>query len=119
MGPGRTDVDNEQVRQLRLLGTGAANPTVEFGREVTVVRQSAGLLRITFASPGTFIAIRGYVFGAATPGDVKGQTLTRKTYTAATSTAAGFLDVAIWSSTFAADDLQATEYLDLALVFTA
>lgn len=113
----RTSVNNERVHQFRLLGTGAGDPTIELGPSgATVVRQAAGVYRITMPSgSGTFVAVRGYMLGAATPGDVKGQTVTRDTYTVPTATALGFVDVAIWSSTFAADDLQTTEYLDIAI----
>lgn len=120
MGPSRTDVDNEQVRQVVILGTGAADPTLVTGTEVTVTHQATGVYRLTFTGgPGTFVGVRGYVFGAETPSAVKGYTLTRDTFTAATSTAHGFLDVSVWNSSFAAADLAATQYLDLALVFQA
>lgn len=116
--PSRTSVGNERVHQFRLLGTGAADPTVELGPSgATVTHQATGVYRITMPSgSGTFVGVRGYMFGAATPGDVKGQTCTRDTYTVPTATALGFLDISVWSSTFSADDLQATEYLDIAIV---
>lgn len=118
--PSRTSVNNERVHQFRLLGTGAADPTIELAPSgATVTRQATGVFRITMPSgSGTFVGVRGYMLGAATPGDVKGQTVTRDTYTAPTATALGFLDIALWSSTFAADDLQTTEYLDIAIVMT-
>lgn len=113
----KTSVDDERLYVFRLLGTGAADPTVEVGPSgATVTRQGVGVHRITMpAGSGTFIGIRGYMLGAATPGDVKGHTVTRDTYTAPTATARGFLDIAIWSATFAADELNATEYLDLTI----
>jgi len=118
--PSRTSVDDERLYVFRLLGTGAADVTIELGPSgATVTRQGVGVHRITMpAGSGTFVGVRGYMFGAATPGDVKGQTVTRDTYTAPTATARGFLDIAIWSSTFAADELQATEYLDITLAFS-
>lgn len=117
--PSLSSVPGERLYRIRLLGTGAADPTVELGQGVTVARTATGVYRITFNDgPGTFVGISGYMFGAATPGDVKGQTLTRSTWTAPTSTADGFLSVSVWSSTFAADDLQATEYLDITVVFS-
>jgi hypothetical protein len=112
--PSKSCVHEERVIRIRLLGTGAADPTVEYGPSMTVVHQATGVYRITLnEGRGTFICIGGYVFGAATPGDVKGQTLTRDTWDATNRQ----LDLAVWSSTFAADDLQATEYLDVSLVF--
>lgn len=117
--PSLSSVPGERLYQLRVLGTGAADPTVEVGQGMTVARTGTGAYRITFTDgPGTFIGIAGYIFGAATPGDVKGQTLTRDTWTTPTSTADGFLDVAVWNSSFAADDLQATEYLDIRISFS-
>jgi hypothetical protein len=115
----RSSIPDERLYVIRLLGTGAADPTVEIGAGVTAPRQATGVYRVTIPkNPGTFIGVRGYVFGAATPGDVKGQTLTRDTWTAPTASASGYLDIAVWSSTFAADDLQATEYLDLTIAFS-
>jgi hypothetical protein len=120
MGPSRSDLDNEQVHRIRVLGTGAADPTKQVGVECTVVRRATGVYRITFTkTPGTFVMVGGYMFSATTPADVKGQTLTAGDYTKATATAHGFIEISIWSSTFAADDLQATEHLDLSLVFRA
>ncbi len=111
--PSRTSVHHERTYRIRLLGTGAADPTVELGQRVTVARQATGVYRITWAQgPGTFIGF-ACGLGAATPGDVKGQTVTRDTY----DTTNLQLDIALWSSTFAADDLQATEYMDLHIVF--
>lgn len=110
----KSNVHQERVHRMRLLGTGASAPTVEFCPNVTISRVSAGLYRITWADAvGTFMCIGGYTFGAATPGDVKGQTLTRDTF----DTTNKQLDIAVWSSAFAADDLQATEYLDVSFVF--
>lgn len=115
----RSTIPDERLYVIRLLGTGAADPTVEIGVGVTVTWQATGVYRITFTkSPGTFIGTRGPMFGAATPGDVKGQTCTRDTWVAPTATASGYLDISVWSSGFAADDLQATEYLDLTIAFS-
>jgi hypothetical protein len=114
-----SSVPDERHYRIRLLGTGAADPTVEVGQKVTVARTAAGVYKITFTdNPGNFIGMGAPMFGAATPADVKGQTCTRGTYTAPTATASGFISVSVWSSTFSADDLQATEYLDLDIVFT-
>lgn len=112
--PSKTSLSDERVVRARFLGTGGV-PTIECGQRLSVSRVSAGLYRVTFGvGIGTFCGIGGYCFGAATPGDVKGQTMTRDTYDATNNQ----LDLAIWSSGFAADDLQATEYLDVNFVFT-
>lgn len=117
--PPKSTIQDERHYRIRLLGTGAADPTVQFG-PVTVTHQATGVYRITFPkNPGTFIGLVGMpAFGAETPGDVKGQTCTRDTWTAPTASASGYLDVSVWSSAFAADDLQATEYLDLTIAFS-
>ncbi len=118
--PGKTSVPDERTVRVRLVGTGAADPTVQIvGPRVTVTHTATGVYKITFNDGmGTFVGMNAPMFGAVTPGDVKGQTCTRSAYTDATSTAAGFLSISVWNSSFAADDLQATEFLDLTFVFS-
>lgn len=112
-----SSVPDERHIRVRLLGTGTT-PTVELGQRVTVTRTAAGVYKVTFdEGQGTFVGF-AWALGAATPGDVKGHTVTRDTYTAPTATASGFIEVSLWSATFAADDLQATEYMDLDFVFS-
>lgn len=114
-----SSVPDERHIRVRLLGTGAADPTVELGQRVTVTRSAEGVYKITFdEGQGTFVGMNSPMFGAATPADVKGHTCTRDTYTAPTATAAGFIEISVWGSTFAAEDLQATEYLDLDFIFS-
>lgn len=106
-----------KMHHVRLLGANGADPTKELGNGITVTRTGEGVYRLTWAqNPGTFVGMVG-TFGAATPGDVKGMTVTRDTFTAATSTASAYLDISTWDSTFAADDIIATEYLDLVIMF--
>lgn len=113
-----SSVPDERHIRVRLLGTGAADPTREIGQGVTITRTAVGVFKIVFnEGQGTFVGF-SYAFGAATAADVKGQTCTRGTYTNPTATAAGFLSISVWSSTFAADELNATEYLDLDFVFS-
>jgi hypothetical protein len=112
----KTTIPKERHHHVRLLGTGASAPTREIGQGITVTRSGVGVYKLTFAeNPGTFIRF-GWGLGAATPGDVKGQTVTRDTF----DTTAGVysIEVALWSSAFAADDLQANEYMDLEFVFS-
>lgn len=111
--PSRTTVHSERVYRLRLLGTGAANPTVEVGQRVTVARVSTGLYRLTWGEgPGTFVGWH-FGLGAATPADLKGYTVVRDTY----DTTNHQLDLAVYNSSFALADLAATQYLDAAIVF--
>lgn len=110
---GRSTVHNERIHRLRLLGTGAANPTVEIGQRVTVAWVSTGLYRITWTEgPGTFVGFH-YGLGAATTGDLKGYTVVRDTYDATNHQ----LDLAVYNSSFALADLAANQYLDAAIVF--
>jgi hypothetical protein len=114
-----SSVPDERHIRVRLLGTGAADPTREIGQGVTITRTASGVYKIVFnEGQGTFVGMGAPAFGAATAADVKGHTCTRGTYTSPTATAAGFLSISVWNSSFAADDLQATEYLDLDFVFS-
>lgn len=55
------------VYPIRLLGTGAADPTKEYGPGVSVTRTGAGLYRVTFkANPLSFVGGFG-MFGHTTP----------------------------------------------------
>lgn len=113
----RSSVPEERLIRVRLLGAGAGAPTVEVGQGITASRTAAGVVKLTFAeNPGTFVGC-SYMLGGTTPADVKGQTVTRDT----PDTTAGVVSIefSIWSSTFSADDLQATEYLDLTIAFAA
>jgi hypothetical protein len=61
----KTNIAEERLIRVRILGTGAANPTKEIGQGVTVTRTSEGLYRFSFnENPGTFVGIGGYIFGA-------------------------------------------------------
>lgn len=115
----KSNVADERIIQVRILGTGAAAPTKEIGQGVTVTRTSEGLYKFSFnENPGTFVGIRGHIFGAATPGNIKGHTLTRDTYVAPSGSTDGYIECNVWDSTFTTDDLDATEYLDVTFVFS-
>lgn len=117
MGPVRSTPSRNDYT-LRILGTGAADPTLEKGSDVTVAHQATGVYRITFTQgPGAFVAVAGHCFGAATPSAVKGYTLTRDTPTAGTATTHPYLDISVWNSSFVASDLAATQYLDITIAF--
>jgi hypothetical protein len=116
--PSRSSINDERKYQIRILGTGAANPVTEIGQRVVVTRTAVGVFKVAFTEhPGTFVRF-GWAFGAATPGDVKGQSCTRGV---PVTDAAGQLSISVstWSSAFAADELLATEYLDLEFIFSA
>lgn len=108
----------ERKYRCGITGTGAAHPTKRYGDGIAVTRTAAGVFRFTFVShPGYF---RGFKpgLGAATPSDVKGHTVTRGEFVAATATASAYIELSLWSSTFAADELNALEYLDVVFVFS-
>lgn len=116
--PSRSSVHEERKYQIRILGTGAANPVTEVGQRVTITRTAVGVFKVAFLDhPGTFVRF-GWAGGALVPGDVKGQTLTRGV---PVTDAAGQLSISVswWSSAFAADELLANEYIDLEFIFAA
>lgn len=113
MSPGRSSVHYERTFRVRLLGTGAANPTVEVGQGLTVAWVSTGLYRITWPEgPGVFV---GFIpgLGAATTGDLKGYTVVRDTY----DTTNHQIDVAVYNASNNLADLAANQYLDLTIIF--
>jgi len=99
---------------FRLLGTGAAHPVAEVAPGgVTITRTGVGTFRITYdRNPGVFVNWSKDL-GAATPGDVKGHTVVRDTWDADNKR----LDIALFNAAEAADELNATEYLDIVLRF--
>lgn len=113
--PVKSSVHEPRMHHIRLLGTGAANPTVEVGQRVTVTRTGVGVWRVDFLDhPGTFVGCN-YMGGALVASDVKGQTLTR----GVPVTTLGVLSISFswWSSAFAADELLANEYVDIWIMF--
>lgn len=120
-------IPEERRHYLRLLGTGASSPTLDGGnglnQGITAARQSAGVVRITWTqdNPGRFVNLGGPCFGGATSTEaaaLKGETLTRGTFVAATATTQAYIDLYIWNSAGSADDLAAGEYVDLCFTFS-
>lgn len=117
MGPPKTNVPEERTYRCQLLGTGASAPTKVLGDGVSVTRTALGVYKLTFVGFNPFALVGfTYGYGATTPGDVKGQTVTRNVVVITAGVAA--IEVSLWSSGFAADDLQTTESLDLSFTFT-
>ena len=117
MNTPKSTIPDERRYRVRLLGTGASAPTKQLGNGVTVTRTAAGVYKLTFAkNPGTFVGFNANL-GAATPSDVKGHTVTRDTPVDATTTTSAYIEISLWNASDAADDLQATEYMDLELVY--
>lgn len=114
MYPPKSNTPERRGYDIRLLGANGADPTKEYGDNVTVTRTGEGAYLITWAkNPGTFVGFR-FGFGAATPADVKGYTAVRDTYDASTKS----LAFVVYDSTFTAADIIANQYLDLEVVFS-
>lgn len=113
--PVRSSTERIYVTHLFMVGTGATVPTETFGAGVVMTRTAAGRLKLTWADdPGVFAGVT-WGIGATTQGDVKGHTVTHSVYplTAGTYT----LEIDIWDSAFAAEDLEALEWLTLNIHF--
>lgn len=119
MNPTLTNLSHARAAKVGITGAGAADPTKRYGAGVTVTWQATGVYRFSFARHlGTLLGIAGFGFGADTPSAVKGYTVTRDTQVAPASGVAGYVDVSVWDSSFAAADLATAQYLDLTFEFT-
>jgi hypothetical protein len=115
--PVRSSSPEKWERDVRLLGTGAAAPTVEIGEGVTATRNSAGNYRLSFSEPpGIWLGLT-YGLQAATPADLAGHTVVADTFTAKSGSTNAYIDVVLYNSTFDAHDLAANEYICLTLKF--
>lgn len=112
--PSRTSVNEERLYRFRLLGTGAADPTVEIGgRDVSADETATGVYLITWKyAPGLFIGW-SYGFGAATPADLKGFTAVRDTF----DTTNQQLEIRVYNASGTLADLAATQYIDVCVAF--
>jgi len=114
-GPAVLSISDGRFYIVRLLGTGAANPTVEVGQGITVTRTGAGVYHIVFGeNPGIFMGMMPTI-GAVTPSDVKGFSFIRDTYDPTTLS----IDIAIFNASTTATDLAASQFLDLWILFAA
>lgn len=103
---------------VRLLGTGAAAPTIEVGRNFTISRTGVGDYKLTFTDhPGPYVNFT-YGLEATTRSAMFGCTVIGK-YTAPTATARGFLEISLASggTTPAARELAAAEKIHLVVNF--
>lgn len=113
LNPGKTSVHEERTYRLRLLGTGAADPTVEVGQGITADETATGVYLLTWKyAPGVFVGWH-YGFGAVTPADLKGYTAVRDTY----DTTNLQLEVRIYNASGTLADLAAAQYIDITVVF--
>lgn len=111
--PIRSTKAESKVHPIRLVGTGAAAPTVEVGEGIVVTRTGVGVYRITWTdNPCVFLAAP-LSLGAATPAAIVGYTLVRNVYIPATTS----LDLVLTNTADAAVDLAAAQYIDVVAVF--
>jgi hypothetical protein len=109
--PDRVSESEVTTYLVRLLGTGAATPTKEFGQNITVSRLGVGNYRLTFTdSPGVWVNY-AWALEGTTPANLKGCTVVATTYDATNKR----LDVQLYDSAFAARELAATEKMHLTL----
>lgn len=112
--PESVDVPESRLRFVRLLGTGAAAPTVETGRGVTCTRTSIGLYKLTWAEqPGAYVGLAGVSLEAATPADLVGHSVIADTYDATTRS----IELRLANNADAAHDLAALEWINLTFRF--
>lgn len=113
MYPIRGSLPELQAHVVTMVGTGASAPTKVFGNGVTITRTGAGDYRLTWAeNPGAYVASM-HSLRAATESDNKGHTVVLGSW----STSAWTLDVTLWDSSFNAEDLEASEWLELVVLF--
>lgn len=111
--PSRWVVQEGTEYFIRILGTGAANPTKQEGEGVTVTRTGAGAYRITFAEqPFQFIGATAGLL-ATTNADLKGYTVVFTDYDSTNLR----LDFVVYNSSFAATDLAAAQRLCIRATF--
>lgn len=114
----RAHQPDPKYHHVRMLGTGASAPTVEVGHGITLSLTATGVVKVTWNdNPGVFLGVVGYMFGDTTPADVKGYSISRDTFSAATSSADAYIELSFWDSSNAAVDLTTTSYLDVTFAF--
>lgn len=112
-----SSIAETRTHLIRLLGAGAAAPTVDLGHGVTISRTAIGRYVITWLeNPGTFVQF-AWGLRDTTQANVKGWNVTAGLYPASANTFT--LEVDVWTAAQAAVDLAATNYLDLCIVFSA
>ncbi len=111
--PLRGSLPELQAHVVTMVGTGASAPTKVYGNGVTITRTGAGDYRLTWAeNPGTYVATSA-TLRAATESDNKGHTIVMGSW----STSAWTLDLTLWDASDAAEDLEASEWIELVVWF--
>jgi hypothetical protein len=100
--------------KVRMTGTGAAAPTKNCGKDITITRTAAGVYKLTFGeSPGAFVGIDGDALQADTPGNVKNFSITWNVWNVTTKS----IELSLWNAAGAATDLAAAQYISAAISF--
>jgi len=116
--PIRSNTTEDRRYSVGITGTGAANPTKNFGDGIGVARQDEGVYRFTFLNfYGAFKGVDVRQLRAVTVANVKQCTVTCGVPTAAVGTTPGFVDVQLWGAAGAARDLAADEFMELEFCF--
>lgn len=111
----KSSVPGMRQVHIRLLGTGAADPTKQVGQGVAVTRTGVGAHRIQLAENiGQFVGW-SWAFAADTPANVDGWTAVRTQYDATNKR----LDYVIYNDTPAPAELAAATYIDIIVYFAA
>lgn len=111
--PLRGNLAELNAEVVTMVGTGASAPTKVYGPGVTITRTGAGDYRLTWAeAPGNYVATMASL-RATTESDNKGHTVIVGAWSAANRT----LDVTLWDASDAAEDLEASEWLELVVLF--
>jgi hypothetical protein len=101
-----------------ITGTGASNPTKNYGDGISVARQAAGVFRFSFLSHyGAYKGCSLNLLRGATPANLKQCTITTANPVAPSGNTPGYVDVQLWDSAGAARELAATEIMELEFCF--
>ena len=99
---------------IRLQGAGAAAPTLDEGKGVTITRAGVGDYTITWAeNPGRFVTW-SWALGATTPADVDDLRLVRGVF----NDTANSLQIVLVDNTPTAHELQTAEFVDITVRFS-
>lgn len=107
------DQPDARVRVIKILGTGAGNPTKLLGTGATITRSAQGIYLITWKeNPGVYDGLLGFGFSATTKTGPKGYTVVADLVMSGLT-----LAFEVFDSTFAAVDLAAAQHLTLGFLF--
>lgn len=117
--PATNTIPQLKRNTIRILGTGAAAPTLVEGENVTVTRTGLGVYRFTFTvNPYQWLGPAGAAARQCTTvAALKGCTETWGAFVAATDSAGAYVEMSLWDSAFNIRELAALEWLTFDLLF--